>query len=184
MKQLVVIDCQNDFISGSLACHHAHEAVNNIINYLNENTDVVVFYSQDWHKPSNQSFEVNGGIWPVHCAGNEYGSALSDEFSQKLKNKQHLPNVSNKYMKGQDDVVEEYSAFYAQNKDGLTLFEQLEEDVVIAGIASEYCVLETTRELVNAGHKVTVLKDGLGYVDEETHQRALQEYDRLGVTWL
>ena len=79
--------------------------------------------------------------------------------------------------------VEEYSTFYATNKDGQILFEQLEKEVVIAGIASEYCVLETTKELIKAGHTVTVLKDGLGYVDEETHQKALQEYESLGVQW-
>ena len=183
MKQLIVIDCQNDFISGSLACHHAEEAVSTIIEYLNANDDTRVFYSQDWHSESNKSFTENGGIWPVHCVANQSGSALSDEFSKHLKNNHHQPDVSNKYMKGQDDDVEEYSTFYATNKDGQILFEQLEKEVVIAGIASEYCVLETTKELIKAGHTVTVLKDGLGYVDEETHQKALQEYESLGVQW-
>lgn len=181
MKQLIIIDCQNDFITGTLACHDAPEAVEHIIDYLNEHEDVEVFYSQDWHSPTNGSFEVNGGIWPIHCVANTDGSALSDEFSKKLKYEHHMPSVNNSYLKGKDDLIEEYSAFYATNKDGKVLFEQLNDKVLIAGIASEYCVLETIKELRKRDTKVTALKKGLGYVDPKTHKKALKEYKELGV---
>lgn len=184
MRQLIIIDCQNDFIDGSLACHHAFEAVDTIIEFLNTNEIEEVFYSLDWHSNTNQSFQENGGIWPVHCVANTHGSALSDKFVRNLKNERHVPSVSNRYLKGMDDEIEEYSAFYAQSKDELVLCDQLDKEVVIAGIASEYCVMETVKACLNAGHKVYVLKDGLGYVDHETHQKALNEYEKLGVSWL
>lgn len=184
MKHLIVIDCQNDFITGSLACHQAPEAVNHIIDFINNEGVTDVFYSLDWHSPTNKSFKDNGGIWPVHCVANEQGSALSDKFSREIKNRKLAPNVTNKYMKGQNDEIEEYSAFYATNKDGQILFEQVAKDVIIAGIASEYCVMETVKELLKAGHRVSVLKNGLGFVDQDTHQEALRKYDELGITWL
>ena len=43
MDVLVVVDCQNDFIDGSLACHHSHEAVENIVKFIKENEYCVVF---------------------------------------------------------------------------------------------------------------------------------------------
>ena len=184
MKQFIIIDCQNDFISGSLACHNADQAVSKIIDYLNDNPEVTVFYSQDWHSPTNQSFEKNGGIWPVHCVKNTMGAALSKQFEAKLKHENHLPNEKNRFLKGEDDEVEEYSAFFAENSEQEVLNEVLDDEVMIAGIASEYCVLETIKELRKKGIKVTALKDGLGFVDHKTHDEALKEYDALGVEFI
>lgn len=181
MKQLVIIDCQNDFITGTLACHHALHAIENIVSFLNNNHIDHVFYSQDWHNPTNHSFEVNGGIWPVHCVANTWGAALTDDFNLELQNEVHKPNAENCYLKGVDDVVEEYSAFYAKNQAGNVLFDQLQDEVIICGIASEYCVLETIKELIKQGIKVNALEDGLGFVDPETHAQAMQEYVQLGV---
>lgn len=184
MKQMIIIDCQNDFITGSLACFNAPQAVENIINYLNESTIEEVFYSQDWHSPTNQSFVENGGIWPVHCVANTLGSALDDRFSHYLKKEVHMPDVTNRYLKGKDDNIEEYSAFFAKNKDDKVLFEQLDKEVLIVGIASEYCVLETIKQLIDKGHTVYTFEEGLGYVDEETHQQAMDIYHELGVHFL
>lgn len=184
MKQFIIIDCQNDFISGSLACHNADQAVSKIIDYLNDNPEATVFYSQDWHSPTNQSFEKNGGIWPVHCVKNTMGAALSKQFEAKLKHENHLPNEKNRFLKGQDDEVEEYSAFFAENSDQGRLHNLLDDEVLIAGIASEYCVLETIKELRKRDIKVSVLKDGLGYVDPQTHEKAIRTYKELGVQFV
>ncbi len=184
MKQLIVIDCQNDFISGSLACHQADHAVTTIIDYLNKHPETEVFYSLDWHSPTNQSFEENGGIWPVHCVEETHGAKLSKQFEDLLKHEGHLPNEKNRFLKGEDDEVEEYSAFFAENSEQEVLNEVLDDEVMIAGIASEYCVLETIKELRKKGIKVTALKDGLGFVDHKTHDEALKEYDALGVEFI
>lgn len=181
MKQLIVIDCQYDFIEGSLATHKGVEAVETIVQFLHDHPAMEVFYSLDWHRPTNKSFKVNGGIWPIHCVQNERGSEL-DIIFDGLNDRQR-PQASNRYYKGEDDETEEYSAFYAKNKENQVLNEKVDDHVMIAGIASEYCVLETIKELRNAGKKVTVLRDGLGYVDPVDHERVLKEYETLGVEW-
>lgn len=66
MDSLVIVDCQYDFIDGSLACSGSHEAVAYLIDFINRH-EVEVLYTSDWHSPTNQSFTVNGGIWPIHC---------------------------------------------------------------------------------------------------------------------
>ena len=37
MDHLIIVDCQYDFIDGSLACSHSREAVRNIIAFANAN---------------------------------------------------------------------------------------------------------------------------------------------------
>ena len=62
MDHLIIVDCQYDFIDGSLACSHSREAVRNIIAFANAN-DVECMYTSDWHSKTNKSFKINGGIW-------------------------------------------------------------------------------------------------------------------------
>ena len=35
MDDLVIVDCQYDFIDGTLACGHSHEAVRELVDFMN-----------------------------------------------------------------------------------------------------------------------------------------------------
>ena len=59
MDSLVIVDCQYDFIDGSLACSGSHEAVAYLINFINRH-EMEVLYTSDWHSPANRSFK---GEW-------------------------------------------------------------------------------------------------------------------------
>ncbi len=173
MKQLVVIDCQNDFISGSLACENAQEAVDYIVELLKDHPETEVFYTLDWHSPNHMSFQKNGGIWPDHCVQHSHGAQLSEAFQQLPKHQQ--PHENNMFYKGTNDEVEEYSGVQAKNEAGLVLKDGLQPGAYIAGIASEYCVKETVFELLDTV-ELMVLELGLGYVSLDTHQQALAAY--------
>lgn len=69
MKTLVIVDAQNDFISGSLACQGSEEALKNIVSYIECDPDMDVVYTADWHSKMNGSFKENGG----HLAGSLCG---------------------------------------------------------------------------------------------------------------
>jgi nicotinamidase/pyrazinamidase len=112
MDHLIIVDCQYDFIDGSLACSHSQEAVRNIIAFANAN-DVKCMYTSDWHSKTNKSFKINGGIWPVHCVAGSRGTEVSDEFNQM--NDGNRPGKDNIFYKGKNDDVEEYSACLAVN---------------------------------------------------------------------
>ena len=62
MKNLIVVDCQYDFIDGSLACIHGYEAVKNIVSYINSN-NLSVFYTSDWHGSNHCSFTEGFGLF-------------------------------------------------------------------------------------------------------------------------
>ena len=173
MDSLVIVDCQYDFIDGSLACSGSHEAVAYLINFINRH-EMEVLYTSDWHSPANRSFKVNGGIWPIHCVAGEKGSALDRHFFADIIDVKNRPNEENIFHKGMDDIVEEYSAFHGINKKGIPLGTMVTDHVYVGGIASEYCVKETVFELLKAGHKVMLLVKGLGYVDYNGHLAAIK----------
>ena len=179
-EDLLVIDCQYDFIEGSLACIHAKEAVKDIVDFINLH-DLNVYYSLDWHNQSNKSFKINGGIWPVHCVKDEKGSKLDDMLYEKVQDVKNIPNEKNMFYKGINDDIEEYSAFNAKNIDGIILNKALSDEVIVCGIASEFCVRETVLDLLKSERKVKLLLNGLGYVEEKDHIKNIEELRELGV---
>lgn len=179
MDHLIIVDCQYDFIDGSLACAHSHEAVSNLVNYINTH-EVDVIYTSDWHGETNQSFLVNGGIWPVHCVAGTKGAALSAVFEQ-IHRESERPNKKNIFLKGKSDEIEEYSAYLAMNEAGTVLKDIVSSHVIVGGIASEYCVRETILSLLKAGHIVSLLSDCVGYVSLEEHKKNIEDLKKRGV---
>lgn len=183
MDSLVVVDCQYDFIDGSLACNGSHSAVDYLVDFINTH-EVEVLYTSDWHSPTNCSFKSNGGIWPIHCVAGSNGAALDRRFAVEVVDERNHPREGNIFRKGIDDFVEEYSAFNGMNDHGVSLENVVTHHVYVGGIASEYCVKETVLELLKAGHEVTLLIKGLGYVDYHGHLTAVAEMKNLGVELL
>ncbi|MBQ7154271.1 MAG: isochorismatase family protein [Synergistaceae bacterium] len=179
-KDILVVDCQYDFIDGTLACAHAEEAVKNIIRYINAHPDARVFYSADWHGPKHCSYIPNGGTWPVHCQAGTHGAELHSAFTTDIKNPEQRPSESNIYRKGTYDAIEEYSAFRARNIEGDDLSQVLGQDVLICGIATEFCVKETVLEFVASWRNIDVSASMLGWVDGEGHKKTIAELSALG----
>lgn len=180
-KDVLVVDCQYDFIDGSLACGHSLEAVHNIITFINANPDAKVFYSADWHSPKHCSYIPNGGTWPLHCQAGTHGAEIHEDFYTKVKNPAQRPNDETIYHKGDKDEVEEYSAFNARNKSGRELNQNISSDVLVCGIASEFCVRESVLALLKSGRAVEVPVSMLGWVDEKNHQANIKELESMGV---
>ena len=180
MNDLIIVDCQYDFIEGSLACGHSHEAVKYLVDFINSH-DVRCLYTSDWHSKTNGSFQVNGGIWPVHCVAGSKGAELSPDFKEGIREKSNRPSSENLFLKGIRDDVEEYSAFHGVNAEGKALSEVATQAVYVGGIASEYCVKETILALTESGRKVIVLSEGLGYVDKAGHEKTLEELKHMGI---
>lgn len=181
MKDLLVVDCQYDFIDGSLACGHSEEAVKNIIRFINENQDMKVFYSADNHSSKHCSYAQNGGTWPTHCQAGTHGAEIHKSFYSDIINPEQRPNESTIYYKGENDALEEYSAFEAKNKQGSRICDVIGRDVIVSGIASEFCVRESVVALLNSGRNIEIPESMLGWVDEANHHKNISELKTLGV---
>lgn len=177
---LLIIDAQNDFIEGSMACANAMDAVDGILKYMEKNPELKAFYSADCHPAEHTSFKENGGIWPTHCVEGTDGAEIFLAFNHAPTVFQR-PNEDNVFYKGRDAKTEEYSAFAAVNQAGTLLHEVLRSHVILAGFASEYCIKETALTLVEAGYKVELLVDGTGYVDRDEHIETILDLENQGV---
>lgn len=166
---LVVVDIQNDFAHprGSLYVRGGEEVVpvanGEIERALEAGAHVV--YTQDWHPEQTPHFKRFGGIWPVHCVAESWGA----EFHADLRVEPGAPTIR-KGADGRDG----YSAFSVRDpRSGEVEATQLEnllrergvERVVIAGLATDYCVVETALDARRLGHPTTVLRDAIRAVD-------------------
>ncbi|MCL2502887.1 MAG: isochorismatase family protein [Bacteroidales bacterium] len=180
----LIVDMLNDFISGSMACNHAREAISKIIDRINAYPQEEVVYICDSHPSNHCSFAEQGGPWPPHCVKHSFGQQIDLAFYTRVEHPHLRPRISeNIFEKGWAADREEYSGYQAIGPNGKKLSEFLlpGQPVIISGIATEYCVLESAKDLLANGHPVEVLQDGLGYVTMDGHKQALSQMKELGV---
>ena len=182
---LLVVDVQNDFVdpAGSLSVAGGAEivpVVNDLVTAARRGGSPVV-YTQDWHPPVTPHFASSGGIWPDHCVQGTWGAELHPDLLVK-------GTIVHKGAEGEDG----YSGFRGRDpitgEEGPTALEGLLRDagvhrVVIAGLATDYCVKETGRHAAELGFEVEVVEDAVRAVDREPGdgEAALEELRALGV---
>jgi nicotinamidase/pyrazinamidase len=182
---LLIVDVQNDFAdpAGSLSVKGG-DAIIPILNAeIRRATEagVPVLYTQDWHPPDTPHFAKDGGIWPVHCVRDTWGAELHPDLVVAG------PTVR-KGVDGQDG----YSGFSVRDpRSGARQDTQLEpmlrerniDHVVVAGLATDYCVEATAHDAAALGFTATVLTDAIAAVDLNPGdgERALAELRSAGV---
>jgi len=183
---LVIVDVQNDFADpkGSLSVRGA-PAVIPVINAqaaLARRHGALVVLTQDWHPMRTPHFIRDGGPWPPHCVVDTWGA----EFHPALDVAGGTPIVR-KGSNGEDG----YSAFTmrdpASGDEVPTMLDPLletagVEEVVVVGLATDYCVKATALDAINLGFRTIVLSDAIAAVDVQAGDggRALQELRDAG----
>ncbi|MGI8928005.1 MAG: isochorismatase family protein, partial [Candidatus Limnocylindrales bacterium] len=176
---LIIVDVQNDFADpqGSLYVRGGEEVVA-LINREIERAKQVgagVFYTQDWHPDSTPHFQKDGGIWPVHCVMDTWGAEFHPELVVDGP-------VVRKGSNGEDG----YSGFTMRDPaSGDTIATALAEmlgaagvtQIVIAGLATDYCVKSTVLDARAKGYPTTVIQNGIRAVDLQPGDgdRAIEE---------
>jgi nicotinamidase/pyrazinamidase len=174
-QALIVVDVQNDFCpGGSLAVAQGDEVVpplNKLIaEFLRRGNPV--FKTRDWHPPKTKHFADFGGTWPVHCVQGTKGA----EFHADLTDDARIQIIS----KGLGDE-NSYSGF-----DGTDLAAQLRklgvDEVLVGGLATDYCVKNTVLDALKEGFAVKALTNAMRPVDLQPGDgdRAIEEMRRAG----
>jgi nicotinamidase/pyrazinamidase len=184
---LVVVDVQNDFASpeGSLSVRDA-EAVIGPINRQVERAraaGALVVYTRDWHPLETPHFAPFGGKWPVHCVRDTWGAAFHPDLVVLDESPQIFKAT------GLEDGYSAFSVYHlASGETGSTGLERLLRDrgierVVLAGLATDYCVVESGLDAKRAGFDVAVLGEAVRAVDLDAGDgaRALERLEQAGV---
>ena len=194
---VIVVDVQGDFTTakaGSLAVEGTDQSFIDKVERATSSLlrkGCVIFATQDWHPsdhisfytnhPGNQAFDViriNGRtqvLWPPHCVQNSENAnvLLGQELFQAI------------VKKGQDKRFDSYSGFKddggaTTEMDALLRRHGIRE-LIIYGIATDYCVKATAIDAADAGYTVTVIEGLCRGVDPQTTAVALQEMKERGI---
>jgi nicotinamidase/pyrazinamidase len=186
---LLVVDPQNDFVTGSLAVAGAPNIMPLIRKYVDKFFAIKqlgnVVISMDIHPVVHYSFKENGGVWPAHCVIGTWGSSLSSE----LADTNLLASVI-RILKGTNISEEAYSPFrntglgdYLRKIGAKRLF--------ICGLATDYCVKAAVEDATIGRFfdgETFVLTDAIAAVNIKPADgvRAIQEMVKNGAklrTW-
>ncbi|WP_180489827.1 bifunctional nicotinamidase/pyrazinamidase [Escherichia fergusonii] len=198
-RALLLVDLQNDFCAGgALAVPEGDNTVdiaNQLINWC-QSRDIPVIASQDWHPANHGSFASQHQVvvysqgmldglpqtfWPDHCVQNSEGAALHPLLKQKA--------INRIFHKGENPLVDSYSAFFDNGRrQKTTLDEWLREhnigELIIMGLATDYCVKFTVLDALQLGYRVNVITDGCRGVNinPQDSAQAFMEMSVAGAT--
>jgi nicotinamidase/pyrazinamidase len=172
MEALLLVDIQNDFCAGGALAVPDGDAVVPVANALGRRFERVVA-TQDWHPPTHLSFasnhvgkqpyelsELDGlpqVLWPPHCVQGTRGA----EFHPALERSR----IERVFQKGTDERIDSYSGFYDNGQRKATgLGDYLKHagvtDLIVLGLATDYCVKWTALDARRLGFGVRVVEDG------------------------
>ncbi|MFY9943587.1 MAG: isochorismatase family protein [Desulfobacterales bacterium] len=196
-RGVIVVDVQGDFTAwknGSLAVNGTDKA---FVEKLQKATEALkkeghpIYATQDWHPKDHVSFFTNheGGkpldvvkidgrtqvLWPPHCVQNTEGAEIlldTGLFNAIIK-------------KGQDPQFDSYSGFQddggARTEMDAILKKDGIKEVIIYGIAMDYCVKATAIHAVQAGYKATVIEELSAQIAPDSAAKARKEMLAKGV---
>jgi nicotinamidase/pyrazinamidase len=194
---VIVVDMQGDFTTyknGSLAVAGTDKAFVDKVQKTTEELSAkgyTIFGTQDWHPENHVSFFSNHAgkkpfeaiqigdrtqvLWPPHCVqGTENARVLTD-------NNLFLAIVK----KGKDKRYDSYSGFQddggAKTEMNQILHKNGIKELIVYGLATDYCVKATAIDAVDAGYKVTVIEGLSKGVAPETTAQALEDMKAKGI---
>lgn len=172
---LVVVDFQYDFclLGAPLYVPGSDKALWNISHLIENNKVGRVIFTADWHPSNHCSFKKNGGQWNEHCVQFSKGAAIHDlllygcigagipyEVITKgalYDSEEYGINVKLLY----DSTYTDFGCtLYGTTSEVDVL---LGEQVVICGLAGDFCVLETLKNLAPVNPMIFL--DGVASLD-------------------
>lgn len=201
-----IIDVQNDFCKGGkLAVSEAEEALAaiNKLRYLYH--EVRTFISQDWHDDYHMSFAethkkmpftgpekltlvmedesvilVQQMMWPRHCVENTIGSRLHNDLIT-TQNDMIIKKGTKKNVESYSAFGDEFQGKYEKTKLNDWLKALGATDIVLTGIASDYCVYNTALDANRLGYKVHLILSCTRGVAKDTTDAAFKDLKQKGV---
>ena len=170
-KILIVIDVQNDFITGALRNEEAIKALPNIVNLVKENEWDKIYLTMDTHdKDTYLTDTLEGKNLPVeHCIKNTWGWEKPKELQDVLVGK--ITDIFEKSTFGSVYMANNLWATimnddYANAKD---------YEFTIVGFCTDICVVSNALMLRAhfPNNKIVVRKDCVAGVTPESNEAAL-----------
>ena len=198
-RALIIVDVQNDFCEGgSLAVTGGADLAGEITDYVESSAGRydLVAATQDWHIDPGAHFSETPDFaesWPPHCVAGTTGAQLHPDLDTEL--------VDAFFRKGQYEAA--YSGFEGvlapdeevptgdpeaepdNDAETLSLDDWLRDndvdEVVVLGLAADFCVRATAMDAVAAGYTTAVIPELSRGIKRESTLAAWAELEDAGV---
>lgn len=203
---LGIIDPQNDFFEkGSLAVPDANQILAPINKLRFGVFDLMfAFVTMDYHPPDHVSFAsthdkdpytkgdiqvmmqdksyvtVEQTFWPDHCVENTFGAQIHSDLITL--------NNDKIFYKGRKSGIESYSGFGDQFDNSIEntelnnwLKSQGITDIVLVGLATDYCIYFTALDALRYGYRVHIIMSCTRGVAKDTTNKAIRDMKGKGV---
>ena len=187
MKTLIVVDEQFGFANpnGGLYVKDGEIAVKNTVDFIKKSEDIKeVIFTVDFHLYEDESYNEPEITWPWHCMGYSVDAGIINDLIFACRDKKIPVKV---FVKGNVKPHTEYGAFekigtYAHENGDLdiivnnrvnnSLIHITTNDIIVCGIAGDYCVKNTIANLLKYNGPVSmnieVFKQGIASIDDGT----------------
>lgn len=169
-EALILIDIQNDFCPGGALAVAGGDEIIPGVNSIQSRYAIRIL-TQDWHPPDHSSFASNQRnaepfsvvemaygpqvLWPVHCVQGSAGAGFHPDLE--------IDRADLIIRKGVRPAIDSYSAFFENDHKTPTGLDGYLRDrgvgrLVLAGLATDYCVRFSAVDAARLGFRVTVLE--------------------------
>lgn len=167
---LIVIDYQNDFVTGTLGHKNCLSIENNIYNAVLQHlkkTQPIIF-TKDTHYNNYFNTEESKAIPVSHCIKGTFGHSIYGKLSKLAKEKECRIVEKNQFTFNNLDFLQEYKDI---------------KEFIIVGVVTNICVLSNAILLKNnyKDIKITVLKNCCASYDNALHMSSLNIMRGLGI---
>jgi nicotinamidase/pyrazinamidase len=172
-KALIIVDVQNDFLpGGALGVTDGDEVLPVIQGLIDRDEWTSIVVTRDFHPEQTKHFEK----WPVHCVQGTPGALIHEPFREAAD------TIITKGTSTEDDG---YSGFEGTDQDDTPLDDVLGlagvREVVVVGLALDYCVKATALDAVKCGYHVTVPLNATRPVEWPTAATSIYEMQQANV---
>ncbi|KAF2016954.1 Isochorismatase hydrolase [Aaosphaeria arxii CBS 175.79] len=206
---LVLIDIQNDFITGSLNNSRAPSILPQVYKLVDDHEWPFLVASQDWHPEDHVSFAPShegkkaGDIVQVpfvdtptkvesqmlfapHCVPGTWGSEIEQDLKMRLYNLEGYRTPVHYIKKAQDHSVDSYSAFADNQYHRFTTMDsELRlhgiKTLVVAGLITDACVRGTCIDGIKLGYEVILVEDATETLSDSIKAATIEELKGWGV---
>ena len=183
---LLLVDIQNDFITGSLPVPDGAAIIDPVNSYMTDYEYVIA--TQDWHPATHFSFHTSHPgrkpfetierdgesqtLWPPHCVQASDGAALHPRLD--------TAPIAAIFRKGIHPDIDSYSAFFDNLRRRQTGLDGYLRGLgigrlTIAGLAADYCVYYTIKDALSLGYEVTLSERLTRPISPEDFERQKRE---------
>lgn len=133
MKTLIVVDMQNDFITGSLANPAAQAIVKSMAEYI-KNFEGDIIFTRDTHYPNYMETQEGRNLPIMHCQYGSEGWEIQDDLFEAVRQKRTEWGVVDKNSFGDTYELEDEIDAYT-------------DEIYLCGTCTDICVISVALNL-------------------------------------